>query len=175
MSPRKDFKIIFILSAKAPKKIYNNQREGKDKQLFMSAQSQSEKQDLKDAGLKVTAPRVKILELFENSEEKHLSADDVYRILVISSEDIGIATVYRVLTQFEKAGILTRHNFDGEQAVFELNSGEHHDHLLCIKCGEVSEFFNQQIEDLQSQIAKDKGFKMTDHCLVIHGICKRCI
>ena len=134
----------------------------------------SENQDLKDAGLKITAPRVKILELFERSKDKHLSADDVYRILINAQEDIGIATVYRVLTQFEKANILTRHNFDGEQAVFELNSGEHHDHLLCIKCGKVSEFFNQKIEDLQSEIAKDRDFQMTDHCLVIHGICKNC-
>jgi Fur family ferric uptake transcriptional regulator len=132
-------------------------------------------QDIKEAGLKVTQPRIKILEIFEKSFNRHLSADDVYKSLITSdSYDIGIATVYRVLTQFAEAEILTRHNFDGGHAIFELNSGDHHDHLLCTKCGSVFEFFDQQIEDRQQKLADDLSFDITDHSLTIYGLCKSC-
>jgi Fur family ferric uptake transcriptional regulator len=133
-----------------------------------------ENQNLKQAGLKVTHPRIKILDIFENSDNRHLSADDVYRALVASGEDVGIATVYRVLTQFESAGLVTKHNFEGGQAVYELNKGEHHDHILCVKCGKVEEFVDDVIEERQRTIANSKGFTMTDHCLYIYGICAEC-
>jgi Fur family ferric uptake transcriptional regulator len=133
-----------------------------------------ENQDLKKAGLKVTHPRIKILEILENSDKRHLSADDVYKALVESGEDVGIATVYRVLTQFESAGLVAKHNFEGGQAVYELDEGKHHDHILCVKCGKVEEFVDNIIEERQHAIARDKGFTMTDHCLYIYGICAEC-
>lgn len=134
----------------------------------------SEKLELREAGLKVTMPRISILELFENSSQRHLSADDIYMKLVESNKAIGIATVYRVLTQFEKAGILNKHNFGNDHAVFELNSDDHHDHLMCIECGKVKEFFNAEIEDLQTKIAENENFKITDHSLIIYGVCNNC-
>ena len=130
--------------------------------------------DLKKAGLKITIPRVKILELLENAKDHHLSAEDVYRILVESSEDIGLATVYRVLTQFEEAGLVIRHNFAEGHSVFELDQGEHHDHLVCVKCNRVEEFVDAVIETRQQEIAKQAGYTITDHSLNIYGICKRC-
>ncbi|MDR3478569.1 MAG: ferric iron uptake transcriptional regulator [Gammaproteobacteria bacterium] len=130
--------------------------------------------DLKKAGLKVTLPRVKILEILENAKEHHLSAEDVYRILLESSEDIGLATVYRVLTQFEEAGLVIRHNFEGGHSVFELDHGRHHDHLVCIKCGRVEEFVDLIIEERQKEIAKNAGYTITDHSLNIYGACKDC-
>jgi Fur family ferric uptake transcriptional regulator len=130
--------------------------------------------DLKKAGLKVTLPRVKILEILENAKDHHLSAEDVYRILLESSEDIGLATVYRVLTQFEEAGLVIRHNFEGGHSVFELDHGRHHDHLVCIKCGRVEEFVDAVIEDRQKEIAKNAGYTITDHSLNIYGACKDC-
>jgi Fur family ferric uptake transcriptional regulator len=133
-----------------------------------------ENQELKKAGLKVTHPRIKILEILENSDKRHLSADDVYKALVDFGEDVGIATVYRVLTQFESAGLVTKHNFEGGQAVYELDEGEHHDHILCVKCGKVEEFVDNIIEERQRTIAREKGFTMTDHCLYIYGICADC-
>jgi len=129
---------------------------------------------LKQAGLKVTAPRLKILEIFETCGRRHLSADDVYKMIVESGLYVGIATVYRVLTQFEKADILCRHNFDSDHSVFELNKGEHHDHLLCMKCGKVHEFLDDEIERRQLKIAKKNNFEITDHSLVIYGICAAC-
>ncbi len=132
------------------------------------------KQDLRDAGLKVTLPRLKILHLIESAASKHLSAEDIYNRLLASQEDIALATVYRVLAQFEQAGILTRHHFEGDHAVYELNQGEHHDHLVCTRCNQVSEFFDPEIERLQEQIAKNEGFIMTDHALNIFGFCKKC-
>jgi Fur family transcriptional regulator, ferric uptake regulator len=130
--------------------------------------------NLKKAGLKVTLPRLKILQILESSKERHLSAEDVYRVLSEASEDIGLATVYRVLTQFEEAGLVIRHNFEEEHAVFELDQGTHHDHLVCVKCGRVDEFTDSVIEKRQQEVAKEMGFSMTDHSLNIYGICRTC-
>lgn len=129
------------------------------------------KQDLKEAGLKVTQPRMKILALMEQSDKRHLSAEEVYKKLLESNEEIGLATVYRVLTQFESAGLVCRHNFEGNQAVFELTGedDEHHDHMVCIKTGKVIEFYDDVIEQRQIEIAKQHGFKITDHTLVLYG------
>ncbi len=128
-------------------------------------------QEIRDAGLKVTAPRVKILKLLENAPQRHVSAEDVYRMLIEADEDIGLATVYRVLTQFESAGLVERHNFEDGYSVFELNSGAHHDHIVCIKCGKVEEFFDKTIEKRQTEIASARGFQIGDHELVIYGKC----
>ena len=130
-----------------------------------------ENQDLRKAGLKVTLPRMKILEILENSAKPHLSAEDIYRVLLESEEEIGLATIYRVLTQFEGAGLVIRHHFEGGQAVFELERGKHHDHLICIKCGKIVEFVNASIEEQQHKIAEREGFKITDHSLIIYGEC----
>ncbi|OGT47186.1 MAG: transcriptional repressor [Gammaproteobacteria bacterium RIFCSPHIGHO2_12_FULL_41_20] len=130
--------------------------------------------DLKKVGLKVTLPRLKILQILENAKEHHLSAEDVYRILLDSGEEIALATVYRVLTQFQEAGLIVRHHFEGEHSVYELNHGMHHDHLVCVKCGRVEEFVDEEIERRQEQIAKQAGFAITDHSLNIYGICAQC-
>lgn len=130
--------------------------------------------DLKKAGLKVTLPRLKILQILEDAKEHHLSAEDVYKILLESGEDIGLATVYRVLTQFEEADLVTRHNFEGGYSVFELDLGNHHDHLVCVKCSRVEEFVDEIIERRQEEIAKQAGYTITDHSLNIYGICKTC-
>ena len=129
-----------------------------------------ENQDIKKAGLKITLPRVKILTLLEK-HGGHLSAEDVYKILLDEGEEIGLATVYRVLTQFESAGLVVRQNFEGGQSVFEIDSGTHHDHLVCIKCGKVEEFLDATIEKRQEAIAKKFGFTIKDHALVIYGCC----
>lgn len=133
-------------------------------------------QELRAAGLKVTLPRVKILELLEGAhrENRHLSAEDVFRQLRDAGEDIGLATVYRVLTQFQDAGLVIKHNFDSEQAVFELESGEHHDHLVCLRCGKVTEFTDELIEQRQQDIAERHGFRLTHHALYMYGICATC-
>ena len=123
---------------------------------------------LRKAGLKVTLPRIKILHILESSKQRHLSAEDVYKILLDTGEDVGLATVYRVLTQFETAGIVQRHNFDGGHSVFELDRGEHHDHMVCIETGKVIEFHNQEIERLQQQIADKHGYEITGHSLVLY-------
>ncbi len=131
-----------------------------------------ETKDLRKAGLKVTLPRLKILEIFEQNADEHLSAEDVYRHLMDESDEkIGLATVYRVLTQFESAGLIARHNFDGGQAVFELEQGKHHDHIVCVTCGKVVEFVDKTIEERQSSIAREHGFKLSDHSLVMYGDC----
>lgn len=130
--------------------------------------------NLKKAGLKITTPRLKILEIMEQAKEHHLSAEDIYRSLIDLKEEIGLATVYRVLTQFEEAGLVKRHNFEGGQSVYELDHGEHHDHLVCVKCARVEEFVDSVIEKRQQEIAKNAGFEITDHSLNIYGICKRC-
>lgn len=130
--------------------------------------------NLKKAGLKVTIPRVKILEILESAKAHHLSAEDVYRVLLESGEDIGLATVYRVLTQFEEAGLVNRHNFEGGHSVFELDHGRHHDHLVCVKCGRVEEFVDPVIEERQQAIADKAGYEITDHSLNIYGICGGC-
>ncbi|PKM46155.1 MAG: ferric iron uptake transcriptional regulator [Gammaproteobacteria bacterium HGW-Gammaproteobacteria-1] len=132
-------------------------------------------QFLKKVGLKATLPRIKILEILESGgTARHMSAEDVYKALLEHGEDVGLATVYRVLTQFEQAGILTRHHFEGGQSVFEMDEGRHHDHILCTKCGRVDEFFDPTIEERQKAIADKFGYSMTDHSLYIYGICKDC-
>ena len=133
-----------------------------------------ENQELRNVGLKVTLPRVKILEILERSNPRHMSAEDMYKALLDSGEDIGLATVYRVLTQFESAGLVTRHHFEGGHSVFELNQGDHHDHIVCVKCGRVDEFVDHEIERRQQQIASDKGYEITDHSLYLYGICPAC-
>lgn len=132
-----------------------------------------EQKDLKSAGLKATLPRLKILELFEKSKDRHLSAEDVYKTLITSDEDVGLATVYRVLTQFEQAGLLVRHHFESGKAVFELNETGHHDHIVCLQCGHVEEFCDDEIENRQQSIAKEKGFKIRDHTLYIYADCTK--
>ena len=128
-----------------------------------------ELEDIKAAGLKVTLPRMKILELLESSEDRHLKAEDIYKMLLDSGEEIALATVYRVLTQFETAGLITRHHFDGGHAVFELNDGDHHDHLVDIKTGKVVEFYDEVIEQRQKEIAKKHGFEITEHTMILYG------
>ena len=127
-----------------------------------------QRQELRKAGLKVTVPRLKILEIFETSEQRHMSAEDIYRVLLDLGEDIGLATVYRVLTQFESAGLVTRHNFEGGHSVFELDDGKHHDHMVCVESGEVIEFSNDEIERLQNEIAETHGYELLDHNLVLY-------
>src|SRR5690606_15495059 len=130
-------------------------------------------ENLKTMGLKATLPRLKILELFERSEVRHLSAEDVYRLLLRDNLDIGLATVYRVLTQFEQAGLLQRHHFESGKAVFELNDNSHHDHLVCMQCGHVEEFYDAEIEKRQNRIAKERGFTIHEHSLYIYADCTK--
>lgn len=130
--------------------------------------------ELKQVGLKVTIPRVTILELLQNAEKNHHTAEDVFDELRKNGHDIGLATVYRVLAQFEQAGILVKHHFEGGQSIFELDTGEHHDHLICVKCGKIIEFFDETLEKLQHNIAKKHGFQLEDHSMVLYGICPDC-
>jgi len=132
-----------------------------------------ESQDLKNLGLKATVPRMRILEILENSNTRHVSAEDVYRLLLKADEDVGLATVYRVLTQFETAGLVTRHHFETGHSVFELNEGEHHDHILCLQCGHIEEFCDKIIEKRQRAIAAEKGFALAEHALILYGDCSR--
>jgi Fur family ferric uptake transcriptional regulator len=132
-----------------------------------------EPQDLKNAGLKATLPRLKVLSLFESSEQRHLSAEDVYKMLLASGEDVGLATVYRVLTQFEQAGLLMRHHFEGGKSVFELKQDGHHDHIVCLQCGRVEEFYDEEIENRQKKAATDRGFTIHDHSLHIYADCTK--
>ncbi|MGJ3492989.1 ferric iron uptake transcriptional regulator [Piscirickettsia salmonis] len=129
-------------------------------------------QDLKKVGLRVTLPRLKILQILENSQQRHVSAEDVYRMLLSAGDDVGLATVYRVLTQFEEVGLINRHNFEGDHSVFELNRGEHHDHMVCTCCGVVKEFHDEVIEQKQQEAAEKLGFNMTDHVMIIYGTCQ---
>jgi Fur family ferric uptake transcriptional regulator len=133
----------------------------------------SDPKDLKNMGLKATLPRLKILNLFETSTVRHLSAEDLYRMLIGDGVDIGLATVYRVLTQFEQAGLLVRHHFESGKAVYELNQGGHHDHLVCLQCGRVEEFYDAEIERRQIKIAKEHGFKIHDHSLQLYADCTK--
>lgn len=128
-----------------------------------------EGKDIKRVGLKITQPRVKILELLENSADRHLSAEDIYKSLLANGADIGLATVYRVLTQFEAAGLVTRHHFESGQAVFEISSEEHHDHMVCVRSGRVVEFCDEVIEQRQKEIAREYGFEITGHSLILYG------
>jgi Fur family ferric uptake transcriptional regulator len=127
-----------------------------------------QRHELRKAGLKVTLPRLKILEILEKASNRHPSAEDIYKELLDSGEEIGLATVYRVLTQFEAAGLVTRHNFEGGHSVFELDDGEHHDHMVCVETGEVTEFTSEEIERLQHEIAEKRGFELIDHSLVLY-------
>lgn len=133
-----------------------------------------EEQGLKDAGLKITAPRLKILQLLESTSVRHVSAEDVYKLLLENGEEIGLATVYRVLTQFEDAGLVARHHFEGGHSVFELSPDQHHDHIVCVKCGKVEEFNDVEIERRQKMIAESLGFELTDHDLNMYGLCPAC-
>ncbi|MBS1210850.1 MAG: ferric iron uptake transcriptional regulator [Proteobacteria bacterium] len=128
-------------------------------------------QSLKETGLKATLPRLKILDLFQRTAERHLSAEDVYRLLLAEEMDVGLATIYRVLTQFEQAGILRRHHFESGKAVFELDKGDHHDHIMCIDCGRVEEFFDPAIEARQNAVAAEKGFKVREHAMYLYAEC----
>jgi Fur family ferric uptake transcriptional regulator len=129
--------------------------------------------DLKASGLKATLPRLKILEIFQNSAVRHMTAEDVYRSLLTENMDVGLATVYRVLTQFEQAGLLSRNHFETGKAVFELNEGKHHDHLVCLDCGRVEEFYDEEIEKRQQRVAKDRGFDIAEHALALYGHCTK--
>ncbi len=141
----------------------------------MPKTSAANSSNLKSSGLKATVPRLKILELFhrtqENSAERHLTAEDIYRLLLTEDMDIGLATVYRVLTQFEQAGLLRRHHFDSGKSIFELNEGSHHDHLVCLQCGRVEEFYDPEIEARQASIAAERGFRVHDHALYLYVDC----
>jgi Fur family ferric uptake transcriptional regulator len=127
-----------------------------------------QRKELRKAGLKITLPRLKILEILEGAKLRHLSAEDIYKELLQSGEDIGLATVYRVLTQFEAAGLVTRHNFEGGHSVFELDDGDHHDHMVCVESGDVIEFVSEEIERLQHEIAEEYGYELLDHSLVLY-------
>lgn len=133
----------------------------------------SNPEELKNVGLKATLPRLKILSLFEASEQRHMTAEDIYRLMLKENEDIGLATIYRVLTQFEQAGLLIRHHFESGKAVFELNQGGHHDHLVCVRCGHVEEFYDAEIEKRQETIAKERGFAIREHSLYLYVDCTK--
>ena len=134
-----------------------------------------ETHDLRSVGLKVTLPRLKILQILEKQvNERHLTAEKVYKILLSEDEEIGLATVYRVLTQFEAAGLVTMHQFEGGNSIFELDNGDHHDHILCMKCGKVDEFTDELIEARQKEVAQELGYELTDHGLYLYGFCPKC-
>ena len=130
-------------------------------------------EELKNTGLKATLPRLKILEIFQTGTQRHMTAEDVFRVLLNERSDIGLATVYRVLTQFEQAGLLHRNHFETGKAIFELNAGSHHDHLVCLDCGRVEEFYDEAIESRQHAIAEERGFHIADHALAIYGNCTK--
>jgi len=130
--------------------------------------------DLKDAGLKTTLPRLRILSILEEGKQRHFAAEDVYKNLLDAGEEIAFATVYRVLTQFENAGLVLRHNFEGGRSVFELDRGQHHDHMVCVKCNRVTEFYDSEIEQRQKNVAEKYDFDLQDHSLYLYGICKNC-
>ena len=131
--------------------------------------------ELKSTGLKATLPRLKILQIFQTTSQRHMTAEDVFRVLLNERSDIGLATVYRVLTQFEQAGILERSHFESGKAVYELNEGSHHDHLICTSCGKVEEFYDAEIESRQQLVAKDKGWILQDHAMSLYGLCADCV
>jgi len=157
----------------AVSKVAENEYDSRDPPIPTGTHHLSSPSDLKTIGLKATLPRLRILELFEKSEVRHLSAEDVYKKLLDEGTDTGLATVYRVLTQFEQAGLLMRHHFETGKAVFELNQGGHHDHLVCIQCGHVEEFYDPEIEKRQTRVAAERGFKIQDHSLHIYADCTR--
>ena len=127
--------------------------------------------ELKQAGLKVTLPRMKVLDILHKHVDQHLTAEDIYKVLLNTGEEIGLATVYRVLTQFEAAGLVKRHHFESGQSVFEIDQGDHHDHILCLECGKIDEFYDETIEQRQLALAEKFGFELADHCLILYGHC----
>jgi Fur family ferric uptake transcriptional regulator len=133
----------------------------------------SNAEELKSSGLKATLPRIKILEVFQQTVQRHLTAEDVYKVLLADGSDVGLATVYRVLMQFEQAGILSRNHFESGKSVFELNEGKHHDHLVCIDCGRVEEFFDAEIEKRQRAVAQSRGFDLQEHALSLYAVCAK--
>jgi Fur family ferric uptake transcriptional regulator len=133
----------------------------------------SNAEELKSSGLKATLPRIKILEVFQQASQRHMTAEDVYKVLLTEGSDIGLATVYRVLMQFEQAGILSRNHFEQGKAIFELNEGKHHDHLVCVNCGKVEEFFDPEIERRQHEVAAARGYKLQDHALALYVVCDK--
>jgi Fur family ferric uptake transcriptional regulator len=139
--------------------------------MISSMNTTNNPSDLKASGLKATLPRIKILDIFQNSAVRHLTAEDVYKILLTENMDVGLATVYRVLTQFEQAGLLNRNHFETGKAIFELNEGSHHDHLVCLDCGRVEEFYDEEIEKRQQKIAAQRGFRISEHALALYGNC----
>jgi Fur family ferric uptake transcriptional regulator len=140
---------------------------------LLTVPNQNNSESLKSTGLKATYPRLRILELFQNAQTRHMTAEDVYRQLILEGLDIGLATVYRVLTQFEQAGLVERHFFESGKAVFELNEGRHHDHLVCLQCGKVEEFYDAEIERRQNEIAKQRGFAVKEHALYLYADCTK--
>jgi len=141
--------------------------------LPRAGSSMTHADELKQSGLKATLPRIKVLEVFQKTAQRHMSAEDVYRVLLAEDADVGLATVYRVLMQFEQAGILSRTHFETGKAVFELNEGKHHDHLVCLDCGRVEEFFDAEIEKRQRSIAQARGFELHDHALALYATCTK--
>jgi len=139
----------------------------------MPSSPKNQTHDIKNSGLKATLPRIKILEVFQRSSDRHLTAEDVFKVLLNEGSDIGLATVYRVLMQFEQAGILSRNHFEAGKAVFELNEGKHHDHLVCVDCGHVEEFYDPEIERRQQQIAQERGYTLQDHALSLYVNCQK--
>ena len=137
----------------------------------MPSSAKTQTSDIKNSGLKATLPRIKILEIFQRSAQRHMTAEDVYKALLVEGADIGLATVYRVLTQFEQAGLLSRNHFESGKAIFELNEGHHHDHLVCLSCGKVEEFFDPAIEERQHAIAAERGFQLQEHSLALYAAC----
>lgn len=131
-------------------------------------------EQIREHGLKVTGPRMKILHLFENHPQTHMTADDVYRIILEENMNVGVATVYRVLSQFEEAGILLRHHFESGKAVYELNRGNHHDHIVCLQCNKITEFVDEDIERIQERVAEKNGYQIVDHAMYIYGMCAQC-
>lgn len=129
--------------------------------------------EIKNSGLKATLPRIRVLEVFQRSDRRHLTAEDVFKVLLAEGADIGLATVYRVLTQFEQAGLLSRNHFETGKSVFELNEGKHHDHLVCLSCGKVEEFFDEGIETRQHAIARERGFELQEHALALYAVCTK--
>ncbi len=129
--------------------------------------------DIKSTGLKATTPRIKVLEVFQRASQRHMTAEDVYKVLLADNADIGLATVYRVLTQFEQAGLLSRNHFESGKAIYELNEGQHHDHLVCLDCGRVEEFFDAQIEARQRTVAQSRGFDIAEHALSLYAHCTK--
>jgi Fur family transcriptional regulator, ferric uptake regulator len=129
--------------------------------------------EIKNSGLKATLPRIRVLEVFQRSERRHLTAEDVFKVLLAEDADIGLATVYRVLTQFEQAGLLSRNHFEQGKSVFELNEGKHHDHLVCLSCGRVEEFYDEAIEVRQHAIARERGFELQEHALSLYAVCTK--